>query len=303
MDEPLVSIMMPTMNRCTDLRETIAHLYEQQYKNIEIVVIDNGSTDGTREMIEREFPQVKYIRMPRNVGAIAGRNIGFANCRGKYILHLDDDSFPGNYCIMRMVEEFEKDSRLGLVACRVRDYWQLWQPNGWTSVTQEPAISGSPTVREVTNWIGCGGGIRRELRDKIGYYEEWGLEAMFERTFSVRILNEGYAIKAFSDIYVYHHWSANGEPAACRLAPEAMFTGCRSTVLFYLKYFPIQSMLYNLWRLTYNSVFACLEQRTTLYLRALFSAAKMAPAVWRERQKISYEVLSRFHIPFNFKGK
>jgi hypothetical protein len=185
----------------------------------------------------------------------------------------------------------------------VLDFWHFFQQHRWSSLQEELSPNGQLVQKRVVNWAGCGGGIRRDLRDKIGFYEEWGMEAMFERTLSVKILDEGYSIESFSDIYVYHRWSANGEPAACRLAREALFTGCRSTALFFLKYFPAKLMIHQLWRLTYDAVFACIEQKTTLYLWALLSAAQMSPAVWRDRQVINPAILNLFHIPFNFKGK
>ena len=295
--------MMPTLNRKEDLAETLTRLREQSYHNIEVVVVDNGSTDGTPEMVWERFPEVKLIRMPRNVGAIAARNIGFSNTRGKYVLHLDDDSFPGRHVISRMVEEFERDERLGLIAFGVLDYWQFWAPHGWASLDEEVPPAADKAPKSVIDWIGCGGGIRRELLDQVGYYEEWGLEAMFERSLSVRILNADYTVKTFPDVYVYHHWSKKGEPSAYRLADEAMFTGCRSIALFYFKYYPVDWLLYHLWRLVFAACYACVEQRRLMYIRALFSALKMAPSVWKERQTLRLEVLRDIRTPFNFKGK
>jgi len=113
---PLVTVNILSWNRKEDLRESLIELKKTTYPNIELIVVDNASTDGSPEMVEREFPYVKLIKMPKNIG-IAGWNIGFEKANGKYIMVLDDDSYPAPDAIELMVEEFEKaDEDVGIIA-------------------------------------------------------------------------------------------------------------------------------------------------------------------------------------------
>ncbi len=300
--KPMVSVMMPTMNRKDDLLMTLHRLSEQSYKNIEIIVVDNCSSDGSAEAVYKKYPHVKFIKLPRNFGAIAARNIGLSNCRGKYWLSLDDDSFPGKDCIKKMVTRFEQDEKLGAIALGILDYWKFWQRD-WKSMAEEvpPATDEEPAEKPA--WIGCGGAVRMELVKQVGGFEEWGMEAMFERSMAVRIQNLGFKVMSYADIYVYHKWSSSGEPAEFRLADEAMFSGCRSTALFYYKYFPVRNLLTSLLRLCFTAIFATFSQRRFLYLRALFSSLVWAPQVLVERMPLNENILKKQRLPFNFKGK
>jgi len=75
--EPLrFSIVIPTYNRKDTLRRCLAAATSQDYPDYEVIVVDDASTDGTDEMVRREFPQVRYIRQEPNRGPAAARNRG-----------------------------------------------------------------------------------------------------------------------------------------------------------------------------------------------------------------------------------
>jgi len=124
----LVSIVMLSFNRKNDVQEGLQELLKQNYKNMEIIVVDNGSTDGTPGMVKNKFPEVTLITLKENLG-VAAYNKGFQQAQGKYIVILDDDSFPGSNAIPRMVEEFEKNEKLGVVAFDVRNYYDYKKTN------------------------------------------------------------------------------------------------------------------------------------------------------------------------------
>lgn len=87
--EPLVSIVIPTYNRAHIVIEAIKSAIAQTYPNKEIIVVDDGSTDGT-ETVVKSFPQVKYIFQNHSGQAVA-RNNGWKNSKGKYFSTLDSD--------------------------------------------------------------------------------------------------------------------------------------------------------------------------------------------------------------------
>ena len=90
MSSPLVSVVIPTHNRRDLLAEAVASVREQTYDPIEIIVIDDGSGDGTAEMIRERFPRVRLVRQPHR-GVSAARNRGIAEAQGEYIAFLDSD--------------------------------------------------------------------------------------------------------------------------------------------------------------------------------------------------------------------
>src|SRR5690554_4798994 len=102
MNNPLVSIVILCWNRKKDMKESLNNIRKIDYTNLEVIVVDNCSTDGTVEMIEQDYPEVNLIKMYKNIG-IEAYNIGFKNSLGEYIVILDDDSFPAKGAIQRMV--------------------------------------------------------------------------------------------------------------------------------------------------------------------------------------------------------
>lgn len=89
--EKLVSIIIPTYNRKNDLDKCITSILKQTFKNIQVVVIDDCSSDDTVEYINGKYPTVKLIINKANMGPNYCRNIGIINSLGNYLLFLDSD--------------------------------------------------------------------------------------------------------------------------------------------------------------------------------------------------------------------
>ncbi len=86
-----VSIVVPTRNRRDILRHTLRSARAQSWPNIEIVVVDEASTDGTARMLASEFPEMKVVRHDVPHGPGGARNAGIAASDGDWVLFLDDD--------------------------------------------------------------------------------------------------------------------------------------------------------------------------------------------------------------------
>lgn len=85
-----VTIIIPTFNRCSLLNRALDSVYKQSYSNYEVIVIDDGSTDETAEMMQQNFPEVKYF-IQNNRGVSSSRNKGLAFATGEWIAFLDSD--------------------------------------------------------------------------------------------------------------------------------------------------------------------------------------------------------------------
>jgi len=94
--KPVLTIIIPTFNRADFLKESIQSVLSQTFTDFELIVVDDGSTDLTGEVV-REFPQVRYVPCPVNSGVSHARNLGIGLARGRYICFLDsDDSWIKN---------------------------------------------------------------------------------------------------------------------------------------------------------------------------------------------------------------
>ena len=94
-EPPRISVVIPTYQRVESCRRAVSSALEQELPALEVLVCDDGSTDGTQDALEswaREEPRLRYLRLPRNFGApAAARNLGTQRARGEWVAFLDDD--------------------------------------------------------------------------------------------------------------------------------------------------------------------------------------------------------------------
>lgn len=114
-DRPLVSIVTPSYNQARYLEESIRSVLEQDYPNIEYIVVDGGSTDGSREIIERYADRLAWWSSGADGGQAAALNDAFARAKGDILgwLNSDDTLLPGS--ISTVVAALEEDPDVLLV--------------------------------------------------------------------------------------------------------------------------------------------------------------------------------------------
>ena len=124
MKGPLVSVCIGTHNRERTIRECLDSVFSQHYGHLEVVVVDNGSTDRTVEMVESYGDRIRLVKRDENSGMCSTtRNQAVRNSRGTYVAFLDSDDswYPDK--IYKQVEFLENNSSIPLchTACRVMD--------------------------------------------------------------------------------------------------------------------------------------------------------------------------------------
>lgn len=193
-ENPLVTVNILSFNRKEELRNTLTKVYEQDYKNIEAIVVDNASSDGSAEMVLKEFPLVKLIQLEKNIG-VAGWNEGFKVATGEYVLVLDDDSYPAEGVILDGIKIIEKDDSTGIVAFKIfNSYLQEYESN---FIADEPL-----------SFIGCGALLKKRLLNQLGGYNDLYFLYHNELDLAARSINSGYKIK-MSDKVVIHNFNVN----------------------------------------------------------------------------------------------
>lgn len=108
-EKPLVSVIIPTYNRVKMLGNAINSALNQTYNNHELIIVDDGSTDGTEAFIKQNFPNLKYIKK-ENGGQASARNAGLEHTNGKYIASLDSDDCWHETFLEKLVEKLENDN-------------------------------------------------------------------------------------------------------------------------------------------------------------------------------------------------
>jgi len=165
----------------------------------EVLVVDDASTDGTAEMVGREFPEVGLVRRERNRGSIAARNDILRRARGRYIIGLDDDSrFVDADACRRIVERMDNEPDLGIVS------FQVIGPEFPERMSDAGRLRGE---WHISSFAACGVAIRREMLERTGLFPEYFFHAYEEPDLCLRAWDAGYRVLQWNDILVYHEFS------------------------------------------------------------------------------------------------
>ncbi len=134
---PKVSVIIPTYNYGKYIDKAIDSVLAQTYQNFEIIVVDDGSTDNTEEIVLGRYKDnVRYFYQ-ENRGAPAARNSGTKRVRGRYLVFLDADDFLHHEYLQKMVAGLNSSKEAGWIYCR----WQYVDTKG---NIQESAFSNTP---------------------------------------------------------------------------------------------------------------------------------------------------------------
>ena len=116
-----VSVIIPTYNHARYIAQSIASALQQTHAPLEIIVVDDGSTDDTPAVLAAYSDPVRVFRQ-QNAGVAAARNFGVSKARGEYVAFLDSDDLWHPEKLQRQLERFQADPELGLVHCGMETF-------------------------------------------------------------------------------------------------------------------------------------------------------------------------------------
>lgn len=188
-DPPLLSVIIPVFNGERYLSQAIESVLAQTFQSFELIVIDDGSTDRSRETA-LSFPQVEYVYQ-KNSGAGEARNRGIALSRGTFLAFLDSDDIWLPEKLSMQMAAFENDPSLEIVTGHVE---QFVSPE----IDQDTAIRYSYPDRPLIGYSPSAIMIKRSALEKTGLFHEdyQGGEAIswftsvFEKDIKIYVLKE-----------------------------------------------------------------------------------------------------------------
>ncbi|MEO6883800.1 MAG: glycosyltransferase [Bacteroidia bacterium] len=121
MDQPLVTVLMPAYNASSFLEEAIESILNQTYKNIDFLIINDGSTDNSLTIINNyKDSRIRVISYKENRGIIETLNDGLTKAKGKYIARMDADDYSMPQRILKQVQLLENNPRVGIVGTYIQ---------------------------------------------------------------------------------------------------------------------------------------------------------------------------------------
>jgi GT2 family glycosyltransferase len=177
------TILITTKDRRNELRRAVASALRQSGP-AEILVFDDGSVDGTSDMLRTEFPTVQCHRSEYSLGIIGARNKAMTLAAGSIVITIDDDCvFQSINTVDQTLTDF-KDTRIGAVAIP-----HIHATNPGVIRCMSPGHDGGYAISEFT---GCASGIRRDVFLKLGGFRSVYWRQCEEYDFCTRLLNAGY---------------------------------------------------------------------------------------------------------------
>lgn len=281
-----VSICILTYNRCSTLSVLLKDLCLLLDDAIEIIVVDNHSSDNTPDVIPVEFTKLRYFRTDKNIGA-AGRNIAFANARGRIIICLDDDVFGlTSETVWNLYEKFVSNPQLGAVNFKVVDAFTGDLCNWVHRCMAEQFADKEFMTYEITEGAVA---FRKEALDRSGYYDDIYFISHEGPDLAFRIMREGYDCIYWGDVVVRHCHENSG-----RVSWLNYYYDTRNQIYLAVKNFPFG---YAMIRLTVGLIsmliYSLRDGFSRYWFKAVTDGIRNCPAVWQKRNVLPADVMRR----------
>jgi GT2 family glycosyltransferase len=216
---PKVRIIVLNWNGYDVTRECLASLSKIDYPNYGIVLVDNGSTDGSPEKLGAEFPVITVIRNKENMGFTGGNNVGIRRALEQgadYILLLNNDTVVATNFLSELIRAGESDGRIGLLNPKILYFEpsdRIWYAGGSFNIWKGIASHrGNREVdrglydlpEEVTFITGCAFLIKTEVIRKIGMLDDYLFYACEDTDWTIRSLKAGYKALYVPSSVIWH---------------------------------------------------------------------------------------------------
>jgi glycosyltransferase involved in cell wall biosynthesis len=279
--ELFATVVITSKNRKDDLRKAIASALEQTAKP-EVLVIDDGSTDGTLECVRREFPQVRIHRDEQSKGYIVQRNQAARLASAPILFSMDDDAVFSSPTIVEETIKAFSHPRVGAVAIPFINVNQ--------SLEEMQRAPATDAIYAAYSYIGTAHALRRDLFLALGGYREMLVHQGEEEDYCIHLLNAGFIARCGIADPIHHFESP------LRNWSRMDFYGARNKILYAWQNVPMPNLPIHLAGTTRVALAHTLNPaRFWRRLRAVSSgyALVLAGASCREPVKLATYRLSR----------
>ena len=240
---PKLSVVVLNWNGKTLLADCLSSLSNQTLTDLEVLLVDNGSSDGSVEYVKTEFPGIRVIALEKNLGFSAGNNRGIEASSSEFVALFNNDAVADRQWAERLLAP-AADSKVGIVASKVMLFSERDRldsaGDGMTIVGVaykrghlEPADR-YPAAESVFGASGCAMLLRRSMLDDIGLLDEDFFLSYEDSDVCFRAQLRGWKCVYASEARVYHRLNSS----IGRLSPRYVYYGQRNAEFLYFKNMP-----------------------------------------------------------------
>lgn len=279
--KPSVTIMIATKDRHEDLELTLRDLLRQDYPNLEMMVIDDGSTPPIESLVKQYWPNACVVRHNASCGQCERRNEGFHQSSGDYILHLDDDCSPrAANAISLMVALMEKNP-----------HWFSIAPYIWNGARFPSVLDTlTPPAGMTASFLGAATLLRSSVVHLLEGYRSFYVSYAEEEELCLQALNKGYGTSFRPELLFHHRYSPRN-----RNNGAAWKRALRNRMWTILIHMPLSRIPMEIgWKLGFGAWDAFRLRRLKLYFEALWEFTAGLRMVLRLRQPLNRVALRRY---------
>lgn len=249
MARPLVSVVVVNWNGKHLLGECLDSLLAQRdVKDVELILVDNGSHDGSLEFVQERYRDVRVISLQKNVGFAGGNNAGILAATGRYVALLNNDTKADPFWLSNFTRAAEADAdSVGMWAGKILSYNNtgiidnvglLLYPDGLGRGKGRLEKDNGQYDRPGEAFFpsGCAGLYRREMLDEIGLFDEDFFAYADDVDIGLRARLAGWGCTYVPSAIVFHKYSASSSA----YSPFKAFLVERNRIWVLLKYFPLE---------------------------------------------------------------
>ncbi len=211
----LVSVIIPNWNGKRFLAGCLDSLRKQTYQNIEVIIVDNGSKDGSVEFIKENYPEVKLITFQTNTGFSPAVNAGIRGSAGEYLALVNNDTIAEPRWVEELVAALEEHPEIGSAGCKMLAYDDQTLLDGVGDGYRRGGLPGRIGHKEKDvghfdkpRYIlgACGGAAmyRRSLFDDIGLFDDDYFAYLEDVDLALRAQSAGYKCLYIPTARIYH---------------------------------------------------------------------------------------------------
>ncbi len=218
---PSLSIIIPHLNGRHHLDDCLNSLRQQTFPDFEIILVDNGSTDGSQNYLQTHFPEVRLIELGDNKGFTGACNAGRQNARGNILVLLNNDTKADPNWLQAIVNAFEQHPQVGIIASKLllfdkRDHFHAAGDTmridgipGNRGVWQQD-IGQYDQTELIVGACGAASAYRREMVDEIGFLDDDFYFSCEDVDIAWRAHLAGWQVLYVPTAVVYHKLKASG---------------------------------------------------------------------------------------------
>ena len=284
--KPKVSIIIVNWNGLAHLQDCLGSLEDQTCRDFEVILVDNGSEDNSKEFVQKNYPWVKIVALNENTGFATGNNLGLEQAQGEYIITLNNDTRVEPDWLEHLVRAADNHPRAGMVASRICSFDESdiidsvgmgicpdgmsrgrYRNRRWSSLHLQD-------VEEIFFPSACAALYKRAMMEETGFFDDDFFAFAEDSDLGLRGRLAGWEAIAATRAVVLHKYSQT----TGRLSPFKVFLVERNHYWVVWKNFPLKCIFF----LPFYSFWRYLEQiRTVLGKKGAGGEFRASSSQWQ----------------------